>query len=75
MEAIRERKIAHRLAVIDKSYSFTANQKTVLRTVPLRSTRRGSNRRLRELSWLAAGHTVHLSGSTAGSLLNPSILW
>ena len=34
MEAIRERKVAHRLAVIDKSYSFTANQKTVLRTVP-----------------------------------------
>ena len=35
LEAIRERKVAHRLAVIDKSYSFTTNQKTVLRTVPL----------------------------------------
>ena len=35
LEAIRERKVAHRLAVIDKSYSFTTNQKTVLRTVSL----------------------------------------
>ena len=39
------------------------------------STGEDSNRRRRELSWLAAGHRVHLPGSTAASLLKPSILW
>ena len=41
----------------------------------LQSTREDSNRRLGELSWLAAGHRVHLSGSTAASPLKPSISW
>ena len=41
----------------------------------LHPTREDSNRRCRELSWLAAGHRIHVSVSTSGSLLKPSILW
>ncbi len=61
----------------DTDEGLASEERTRASLTPFYSwlTREDSNRRSRELSWLAAGHKVHLPGSTAASLLKPSILW